>query len=200
MGFIIDREFYTESEAIEKEYTKGEKIIEEGNNAPYFFYLLEGELTVFNFSEDGKEFIQHKIIPGNFFGEPAVLLEKTFPGTIEVHSEAATILKIENKKFISYLLNHPHQMLEFTKSIARKAIIKTDNLKNMIFLNPEDRLMKNFVEFKKANGNGEQKILIKMTRQELANLTGLRIETVIRTIKKMEKEEKLTIKRGKIYF
>lgn len=200
MEFIIDDAFYKESEAIEKEYLKGEKIIEEGHNAPNFFYLLEGELTVFNFSEDGKEFIQHKIIPGNFFGEPAVLLEKTFPGTIEVHSENATILKIENKKFINYLLKHPHQMLEFTKSIARKAIIKTDNLKNMIFLNPEDRLMKNFMDYKEANGNDEQKILIKMTRQELANLTGLRIETVIRTIKKMEKEEKLTIKRGKIYF
>lgn len=200
MGFIIDENFYQESGAMEKVYSKGEKIINEGDNAFYFFYLLEGELTVFNYSEDGKEFIQHKILPNNFFGEPAVLLEKKFPGTVEVQSEKSTILKIENKKFISYLLNHPTQNLEFTKSIARKAIGKTNNLKNLIFLNPEDQLMQILVEFKDKNGVEGEKVMINMTRQELANLTGLRIETVIRTIKKMEREKKLTIIKGKIYF
>lgn len=200
MGFIIDENFYQESGAMEKVYSKGEKIINEGDNAFYFFYLLEGELTVFNYSEDGKEFIQHKILPNNFFGEPAVLLEKKFPGTVEVQSEKSTILKIENKKFISYLLNHPTQNLEFTKSIARKAIGKTNNLKNLIFLNPEDQLMQILVEFKDKYGVEGEKVMINMTRQELANLTGLRIETVIRTIKKMESAKKLTIIKGKIYF
>lgn len=200
MPFIVDQEFRKESEAVEKEFSKGDQIIEEGDHAPNFLYLLEGELTVFNYSEDGKEFIQHKISAGNFFGEPAVLLEKTFPGSVEVNSETAVVLKILHKKFISYLVNHPDQMLEFTKSIARKAINKTNNLKDLIFLNPEDHLMKILVEFKKNNGEEGQEVMVKMTRQELANLTGFRIETVIRTIKKMEKEEKLMIRRGKIYF
>ena len=90
--------------------------------------------------------------------------------------------------------------MEFTKSIAQKAIGKTNNLKNLIFLNPEDQLMNILVEFKSKNGVEGQKVMVDMTRQELANLTGFRIETVIRTIKKMEKEEKLSIKKGKIYF
>jgi CRP-like cAMP-binding protein len=38
-----------------------------------------------------------------------------------------------------------------------------------------------------------------MTRQQLANMTGLRVETVIRTIKQMEKDEKLSIVRGKVF-
>ena len=199
MGFIIDEDFCTESKVVEKLYLKGEKVIEEGNNAPYFFYLLKGELTVYNYSEDGKEFIQHKISSNNFFGEPAVLLEKSFPGTVEVYSDSATVLKIEYNKFIAYLLNNPVQMLEFTKSIAQKAVTKTNNLKDLIFLNPENQLMKIFAEFKNKNAKNGDEVMIEMTRQELANLTGFRIETVIRTIKKMEKENKLTIKMGKIY-
>ena len=200
MAFTVTDDFQTESGAIKKDFLKGEIIVEEGSNALFFFYLLEGELSVFNYAEDGKEFIQHKVKPNNFFGEPAVLLEKSFPGTVKVTSNKAIILKIENKKFIAYLLNHPQQMLEFTKSVAQKSIIKTNSLRNLIFLNPEDRLLRNFSDLKKADGKPDQKFLIDMTRQDLANLTGLRIETVIRTIKKMERENKLTIQRGKIYF
>ena len=41
--------------------------------------------------------------------------------------------------------------------------------------------------------------MIKLTRKEISHSTGLRIETVIRTIKKMEKEGKLEIINGKIF-
>ena len=38
-----------------------------------------------------------------------------------------------------------------------------------------------------------------LTRQQLANMTGLRVETIIRTMKQMEKEGKLNIIRGKVF-
>ena len=34
-----------------------------------------------------QEFLQHKVKEKHFFGEPAVLLEKPFPGNVEVTSE-----------------------------------------------------------------------------------------------------------------
>lgn len=44
------------------------------------------------------------------------------------------------------------------------------------------------------------KVLIPFTRQEIANFTGLRVETVIRTIKRMEEAAIVEIKNRKIYF
>jgi len=41
---------------------------------------------------------------------------------------------------------------------------------------------------------------VELTRQQLAAITGLRIETVIRSVKKMEKEKILKIENRKIYF
>ncbi len=38
-----------------------------------------------------------------------------------------------------------------------------------------------------------------LTRQQLANMTGLRVETIIRTMKQMDKEDKLNIIRGKVF-
>ena len=53
---------------------------------------------------------------------------------------------------------------------------------------------------KKSHGiPTEKEYLIKLTRQELADMTGLRVETVIRTIKIMEQKGIVEIIEGKIF-
>ena len=52
---------------------------------------------------------------------------------------------------------------------------------------------------KNHNENDNSKFLIPYTRQQLADMTGLRVETVIRTIKKLAKEGKLEIQQHKIF-
>ena len=53
--------------------------------------------------------------------------------------------------------------------------------------------------------NQEKKLIcqecnrLMLTRQQLANMTGLRVETIIRAIKNMEKEERLSIVKGKVF-
>jgi len=46
------------------------------------------------------------------------------------------------------------------------------------------------------NPNGES---LSVTRQDLADLTGLRVETVIREVKNMADKNLIIVKRGKIY-
>ncbi len=41
---------------------------------------------------------------------------------------------------------------------------------------------------------------VPLTRQQIANLTGLRVETVIRTVKKLENRKKIVIRNRKIYY
>ncbi len=48
--------------------------------------------------------------------------------------------------------------------------------------------------------NANEKNFVNHTRQEIANLTGLRVETVIRTLKKMETEKLVCIINRKLYF
>ena len=197
MIFEINPQFILDTQADIKKYSKGCIIAKEGSKSLYFYYLIDGELSVYNFTPEGKEFLQHKVKEKNFFGEPAVLLEKPFPGNVEVTSDFAEILKIKRENFLQYLKNNPDWCLEFTKSIAEKSIIKSNSLKNIVFLNPEDRIIKQFNDYKEG---AEQKMVIELTRKELSNMTGLRIETIIRTIKKMEKEGKLEIKNGKVVY
>lgn len=197
MFLVITENFIKETNAEIKKHEKNSLIINEGSTSLYFYYLLEGELSVYNLTPEGKEFLQHKVRENNFFGEPAVLLEKPFPGTVEVTSEFAKILRIKRENFLQYLKNNPDWSLEFTKSIAEKSIIKSNSLKNIVFLNPEDRIIKQLNDYKEGK---DEKIIIELTRKELSNMTGLRIETIIRTIKKMEKDGKLQIVNGKVFY
>jgi CRP-like cAMP-binding protein len=41
--------------------------------------------------------------------------------------------------------------------------------------------------------------MVKLTRQQIADMTGLRVETVIRTIRSMHEKGDLHIKKGKVY-
>ena len=198
MVFEIDEDLIRKTDAIKKTYHKGDVIVQEGFLSPYFFYLLNGEVSVFNYTEDGKEFLQHKILENHFFGEPAVLLEQPFPGTVEVTHGSAEILKVERSRFLEYLYNHPDQMMEFCKSVSDKAVVKSKGLKNLVFLKPEERILKQLQEYKRQHQTETEPVTILLTRREISSMTGLRVETVIRAVKKMEKNGQLKIKNGKI--
>lgn len=200
MTFLLDEGLLSSTKAEFKKYYKGDIVLNEGDCSPYFHYLKEGELSVSNLTEKGKELLQHKVKSGHFFAEPAVLLNEPFPGNVEVSSSKAEIIKFKRECLIDYLIAHPEKLFQFTLSVAQKSLKKSQLLKQIVLFNPEDRIVQQLQEFKRENGTLNEKTLITLTRKEISQMTGLRIETVIRTIKKMEKLEKLEIISGKIIF
>ena len=52
----------------------------------------------------------------------------------------------------------------------------------------------------KENNLTQQRALIPYTRQQIADFLGLRVETVIRTLIKMEVEKSVEIRKHKLYF
>lgn len=197
MTVELEDDFIAETDAAFSSCRKGEILIEEGMRSPYFFYLLKGEVSVYNLTADGKEFLHHKVSEKNFFGEPGVFLDIPFPGYINVVSKKAEVLMVKRDKLIEYLKTHPVWAVEFIKSMAEKSWRKSELLNDIVFLNPEERILRQFEKFKKGS---KERVKIPLTRNEVSKMTGLRIETVIRAIKKMEREEKLSIIKGKVYY
>ncbi len=200
MAFLIDDCIEDAALCEEKRYRKGDLILKEGECADCFYYLQQGELFVFNLTRDGKEFLQHRVSAGSFFAEPAVLLQKPFPGHVEVYSETARVFRLNRALFLEYLKKRPDQMLFFTMSVAEKSLRKSLSMKNLVVLNPEEQIYNHLMEYKKEQiGDAEGKTKVELTRKDLSLMTGLRIETVIRTVKKMERSGRLDIVKGKIF-
>lgn len=199
MEFLLDDDLLKATKAEKKIFYKGDIVLNEGDVSLFFYFLKEGELSVFNFTEKGKELLQHKVRGGHFFAEPAILLGKQIPGNVEVYSDKAHVVKMNRELFMEYIKGNPEFLFDFTISVAQKSLKKSLLLKQIVLLNPEERIMHQLRDIKRDSGLVQEKLMIKLTRKEISHMTGLRIETVIRTIKKMEKEGKLEIINGKIF-
>ena len=176
-------------------------LFREDEKAVNLYYLFEGEVKIFNTDSEGKEFLIEKVTAHRFLGEPPFLLGESYPANAVVASETAEIFRFGFDNFKKFMLDNPEKLIEFTTEIAKKAYNKTMKLKSIVHQNPNERIL-NFLKSHKRTIGVEPhvKTIINVTRKEMANSTGLAIETVIRTVKKMEREEKIELINHKIYF
>ncbi|MDR6403250.1 MULTISPECIES: Crp/Fnr family transcriptional regulator [Chryseobacterium] len=187
-------------EAIEEHYNAGDYIFREDGTPQFYYQIVDGEVKLNSYSEDGKEFIQN-ILSGNAcFGESMLILGKPYPVNA-VAITKSTILKIGRDQFFQLLQGHPHIFLDMYKTLSEKTSEKMVLMQKITGKNAEERLMELMNQMKESRENKEKfSFEIPHTRQQLASLAGLSLETAIRAIKRMEKNEILVIKNGKIFY
>lgn len=180
---------------------KKDTVFREDQKAVNLFYLLSGEVKIYNTDSDGKEFLIYKVSDHHFMGEPPFLLGEKYPANAVIASETAEIFSFTRETFNSFMIGHPDLLLEFTQALAKKTYQKTLRLKSIVHQCPHERIINFLKNHKQSLGlDCDEKTIINVTRKEMAHSTGLAIETVIRTVKKMEREEKIELINHKIYF
>lgn len=178
------------------EVDEGDYVYQEGEQATYFHYLLEGGISIINSDAEGRDFIQLQVADGQMFGEAPFILEGAYPASALV-TKKSKIFKINRARFMDYIKKYPENLLQLTREISQKAVEKSVKLKNLIYGTPEEKLKSILQHFK---GQAKEAVEIPHTRKELAQITGMCTETVIRTVKKMERAGKLRIINRKIYY
>ncbi len=178
-----------------------DSLFKEDEKAHCLYYLLEGEVKIYNTDSEGKEFLITKVMDHQFLGEPPFLLKERYPANAIIASETAEIFRFNEEFFKKFMIDNPEVLIDFTREIAKKAFDKTMKIKSIVHQNPTERILMFLKNHKKKTGvESDNKILVEVTRKEMANSTGLAIETVIRTVKKMEREQKIELINHKIYF
>ncbi len=180
-----------------KKYTKNQLIFEEGGPARFYCQILEGHVKMYNLNEDGKEFVQGYFKNGQSFGEPPLFGAFQYPANA-VALGHTTILQLPKKEFLNLLSEHPKIHLEFTANLCKRMKYKAMMVKEVSVYPPEHRIL-TLLNYLKTESGTLDTFEIKLTRQQLSELTGLRVETVIKVVKKLEKMNKLQIKERKIY-
>ncbi len=186
--------------AIAKKYQKDEIIFYEDDCALYYYQIIEGSVKMFCSNEDGKEFIQDVFGPGSSFGEPPLFIEKNYPCSA-ITLQDSVIIKICKDKFLTIISEYPEINKRLIQLLALKIYRKTVTNKQIINQKPAFRINAFLMDYKQKNGSLiTEKIQIPYTRQEIANFTGLRVETVIRTLSEMKKLDKVEINNHKLFF
>lgn len=181
-----------------RSYPKGKIIFFEGDEANYFYMVSEGKVKMLNTSEEGKDFIQGIFYGEQSFGEPPLFTEdKRYPSTAIADADSI-IVRLERSTFFEMLPQHYEVHLRITAILAERLRFKTMVAKEISSHPPEHRVMTILRYFKGTYADNSPFYEVELTRQELADLTGLRVETVIRSVKELERKGRLQIKKHKI--
>lgn len=186
--------------AVAKKYKKNEIIFCEDDRALFYYQIIEGSVRMYNTNDEGKEFTQGVFCNGHSFGEPPLFINEVYP-TTSIASQDSTIIKLSKEKLMKILEDYPSIKLSFLELMAKRIYDKTVSTKQIINQKPEHRI-KSFLENYKKQKQlcCTEKSPIPYTRQEIADFTGLRVETVIRTLSEMNKAKKVSIDKHKLFF
>ncbi len=180
---------------------KDQVLFREGDKASDYYQVEEGGIKMYIVSPDGQEFIQGVFGPGESFGEPAIIGNFPYPGS-SAAIEPSKVWRLPGDYFFKMLRENFDLHLKLDEVLCQRLRYKSMVLSEISSYDPEHRLLTllNYFKSKSLKDTDDKTMIIPFTRQQLADMSGLRVETVIRTIKKMEKEGKLSLEGHKIRY
>lgn len=184
-----------------KQFQKGDIIFHEDSLAIFYHQVEEGTVKMTNCNEAGKEFIQGIFHPGDSFGEPPLFYNGTYPASAIAETNCV-VLRLRKEQLLEILKEHPEIHLKLTACLAQRLQRKSIISRELACYDPQHRivtLLKMVIEDNESKNNHETN-KIPYTRQQIADMCGLRVETVIRTIKQMEEKGIVEIQSGKVFW
>ena len=182
-----------------KKVSTGEVLFKEGNQCTFYTQLVSGTIRWVNIDEEGKEFIQTIIEPGECIGEMPLFDDGPYAATA-IADEDSVVIRLCKSTFLQLLKENFDIHFSFSKLLAKRVRFKFLILKSIAYHAPEARISALINYLKKENKNFCPKCnQLKLTRQQIADMTGLRVETVIRAMRLMHEKGELVIDKGKVY-
>jgi CRP/FNR family cyclic AMP-dependent transcriptional regulator len=176
---------------IETRYRKGEAIFKEGDPADYFHIVKEGAVKCVKSSQDGKEVALKVLLPGDLFCcEAAVLDGSSHPGCARP-MEDVSILKLSKKAYFEVLRRNPDSALQVIEYLGKRLNEAQENAKVLALGPAEERVAALLVGLASRTGVRDPdglRLTIHLTRQDIADMAGLTLETAIRVMSRFKRE------------
>ena len=197
---MINEQLLLDFGASTKKYSKNDIIFSEDENARNYYQIIDGVVKMNNYNDDGKEFIQGIFYKKQSFGEPPLFIDVKYPANAEALTETQVLI-LSKEKLYNLLYKNPEIHLNITKSLAKRLYYKAIIASEISSHEPEHRVLR-FLDYLKndiAKIDGKFTYKVAHTRQQIADILGLRVETVIRVIKNLENKNELQIIKRKVF-
>ncbi len=195
---MIDIDLLLAWGAAYKRVSGGETIFFEGQLCSYYHQLVSGRVRWVNLDEEGRECIHAMVEPGESFGEFPLFDDGRYAATA-VADVDSILIRLYKPTFLELIKENAHILFAFTRLFSNRLRFKFSIIKSFSHC-PEYKIANLINHLKSENKNFcfdcNQ---LKLTRQQIADMTGLRVETVIRTMRAMHDKGELIITKGKVY-
>ena len=175
-------------------YKKGEIIYEPDTPPKAVYFIKSGKVKMVTVNQDGNEFIQGIFKSPEYFGEPALLLNKPYLA-YTIALQDSEIIVVDKNNFLNLLESDAAFSMHLILNLSNRLFYKSMMLEELANEHAEHRVKTMLNYLLKDLSPGEE---LKVTRQQMADMTGLRVETVIRIIKHPDLQKGFKLVRGKI--
>jgi CRP-like cAMP-binding protein len=164
-----------------RHYNKREVVLHKGGNGDALLFLLSGQLQVVDITEDGRAIGLRMLVPGDFFGEIALINDSTRSASVVATSDvlvaflpAATAL---------HLFSHsPSVARQMLRHLAQK-IQRDSEFRAVLSINNTARRIYTYLSLLlHTDGKGQAVIDNLPTHQDIANMINTSRETVTRAL------------------
>ena len=175
----------------EVHYDKGQYIFKEGDPTKWFHVLTSGTVKCVKSSPGGRDAVLKVLGPGDLFCcEAAVFDGKPHPGCA-LPMGPVTVLKIRKEAYFKLLQRNPEAALEIIKYLGNRLNEAQETAKTFALERADQRIASLLAKLAERMGTTTPHGLlldIHLSRQDLADMAGLALETTIRIISKLTRK------------
>jgi CRP/FNR family transcriptional regulator len=182
-----------------EEFKKNEVILQEEDTNEFMYIILFGNVKVTQTTKDGKEIILSMHKSDDFFGEISLIDGKTSPATVTA-TDNSLIAIVSKKDFYALIFNQDKVLENLLTILCSRLRDSWKRIELLNFKNASDRIKMIFLMLSYDNGKKTDEgivLNIKMTHQNIADMTGLTRETVTRIIDKLQTAGEITVLKNK---
>ena len=196
MDSLSDQELREISAAfVIKKVNKNELVLQEEDTNNVMYMILSGELKVVQASASGNEIIFAIHGAGQFFGEISLIDGKTSPATV-ISAKESIIALIPKQDFFGLIGRHVKIRDKLLQIMCIRLRDSWEKIRMLTMKDPSERIKALFLGLCHSSEKSTQQgtvLKVKLTHQDIADMTGLTRETVTRILKKWQNSGKITI-------
>ncbi len=177
-----------------------ECVLAEGAETRGFYLLRSGKARIFRTAVDGREQTFRIVHAGDTFAEVPALDRSPNPASVETLEPSETVL-VPTEAMLAVIRSNPDVALRVMLHIAKRLRGFTELVEQISLQTVQARLARYLYQLAREEGvqrDGGVVVPREITQQDLASLVGSVREVVSRTLKGMEDDGILTIRRKEI--
>jgi CRP/FNR family cyclic AMP-dependent transcriptional regulator len=181
-----------------REFQAGEVICYQGDPGSTCHFVIQGRVRVFLVGEDGRELSVRILVPGEIFGEMALLEGLPRSANVEALENTQT-LEIAHDVLLDCLRKSPVLALNLLQDLSARLRSSTVDAEELALLTVDERLTRQLHKLAEWSGvpvPDGVRIMVPMTQQELAALIGTSRESVNRALVRLRRQGRVRLEKG----
>lgn len=171
--------------AVFRKFVRGAAILHAGDRTDFVYFILSGMLKVLVSDEEGREVILSNLGPGEFFGEMGVLDDNPRSATV-IASTPCELIVVSKTDFKRCLAENFDVSLYIMRNLVKRLRNADRKIESLALIDVYGRVARLLLEMAEEDAEGQQVVLRKISKQDIAKMIGASREMVSRVMKDLQ--------------